>query len=53
VIPDFGKIFLGELIVDYSSYQLIMARMELGSPTEACISAASGKTNGTGGGGGG
>jgi hypothetical protein len=53
VIPDFGKIFLGELIVDYSSYQLIMARMELGSPTEACISAASGKTNGSGGGGGG
>lgn len=50
-IPEFGKIFLGELIVDCSSYQLIMARFELGSPTEGCISAATGKTNGSGGGG--
>jgi hypothetical protein len=50
-IPDFGKIFLGELIVDYTSYQLIMTRLELGSPTEACISAAVGKANGQGGGG--
>ncbi|MGA9964662.1 MAG: hypothetical protein WBQ10_05615 [Terriglobales bacterium] len=52
-IPEFGKIFLGELVVDYGSFQLIMARLELGSPTEACISAAVGKANGTGGGGGG
>lgn len=52
-IPEFGKIFLGELVVDYNSYQLIMARMELGSPTEACVSVATGKTNGSGGGGGG
>jgi hypothetical protein len=52
-IPEFGKIFLGELIVDYGSYQLIMTRLELGSPTEACVSAATGKVNGTGGGGGG
>jgi len=51
VIPEFGKIFLGELIVDYGSFQLIMARLELGSPTEACISAGNGKANGTGGGG--
>jgi len=50
-IPDFGKIFLGELIVDCGSYELIMARLELGSPTEACVSAASGKANGTSGGG--
>jgi hypothetical protein len=50
-IPDFGKIFLGELIVDYDSFQLIMTRLELGSPTEACISAAVGKANGKGGGG--
>jgi len=52
-IPDFGKIFLGELIVDCGSFQLIMARLELGSPTEACISASVGKANGSGGGGGG
>lgn len=52
-IPDFGKIFLGELIVDSASFQLIMARLDLGSPTEACISAAAGKANGSGGGGGG
>jgi len=52
-IPDFGKIFLGELIVDYASFQLIMARLELGSPTEACMSAATAKANGSGGGGGG
>jgi hypothetical protein len=50
-IPEFGKIFLGELVVDYESFQLIMARLELGSPTEACISAAVGKANGKGGGG--
>jgi hypothetical protein len=50
-IPEFGKIFLGELIVDCNSYQLIMTRLELGSPTEACISVAVGKTNGKGGGG--
>jgi hypothetical protein len=50
-IPDFGKIFLGELIVDCVSYQLIMARLELGSPTEASVSASVGKANGTGGGG--
>ena len=49
----FGKIFLGELVVDYGSFQLIMVRMELGSPTEACVSAAVGKANGSGGGGGG
>jgi hypothetical protein len=50
-IPDFGKIFLGELIVDCVSYQLIMARLELGSPTEASVTASVGKANGTGGGG--
>jgi hypothetical protein len=50
-IPEFGKIFLGELVVDYGSYQLIMTRLELGSPTEACVSVATGKTNGSGGGG--
>jgi hypothetical protein len=49
-IPEFGKIFLGELVVDYGSFQLIMARLELGSPTEACVSAAVGKANGGGGG---
>jgi hypothetical protein len=52
-IPEFGKIFLGELIVDCVSFQLIMARLELGSPTEACVTAAVGKANGSGGGGGG
>jgi len=51
-IPEFGKIFLGELIVDYGSYELIMTRLELGSPTEACVSAAVAKANGSGGGGG-
>jgi hypothetical protein len=47
-IPEFGKIFLGELVLDYGSFQLIMARLELGSPTEACISASVGKANGGG-----
>ena len=50
-IQEFGKIFLGELVVDYGSFQLIMTRMELGSPTAACVSAAVGKANGSGGGG--
>ncbi len=50
-IPDFGKVYLGELIVDHYSYKLVMARLELGSPVQASMSVAAAVVNGTGGGG--
>ena len=52
-IEGFGRFFFAELLVQYHSYQLIMLRFELGCPTEGQLTAAVGKANGTGGGGGG
>ena len=46
-IPEFGKIFLGELIVDYGSFDLTMIRFELGSPAKAHGSGGHGSANGT------
>jgi len=48
-IPDFGKLFLAELLVHCDAYQLIMMRFELGCPTTGAITAGSGKVNGKGG----
>jgi len=39
-VPDFGKIILGELILDQNSYHLTMIRLELGSPTQGCTTFA-------------
>jgi hypothetical protein len=50
-IPEFGSVYLAELLIHCHSYQLIMMRMELGCPTQASLSAGSGKVNGSGGGG--
>lgn len=33
-IPEFGKIFLAELLVDHNSYRMIMMRLELGCGTK-------------------
>lgn len=45
-IPDFGRIFLGELMVFPHSIQLTMVRAELGCNVRAKVSAASGRING-------
>jgi len=45
-VPDFGRIFLGELIVDCRSYQLNMMRLELGCLADGSISLANTKING-------
>jgi len=37
-VPEFGKIFLGELLVDHNSFRLIGARLELGCFTHGKIS---------------
>jgi hypothetical protein len=39
-VPDFGKIILGELILEQNSYHLTMIRLELGSPTQGCTTFA-------------
>jgi hypothetical protein len=45
-VPGFGKVFLGELLVDCKSYQLTMVRLELGCPGVGQSSAATAKANG-------
>jgi hypothetical protein len=45
-IPDFGNVFLGELLVSRYSAQLTMLRVEMGCMAEGSISACSALTNG-------
>jgi hypothetical protein len=45
-VPEFGKVFLGELIVDCASYQLVMIRLELGCLADGSVSVAAAKSNG-------
>jgi hypothetical protein len=49
VVPRFGTIILGEVIVKHSSKRLQMLRVELGSPDQGCILCAIGEGNGVGG----
>jgi hypothetical protein len=46
-IPEVGKFFLGELIVDQASFQLTMIRAELGCPFHGAITASSCVVNGS------
>jgi hypothetical protein len=46
VVPDFGNIFLGELIVDMNSFHLTMVRAELGCAAQGNVSFASTRGNG-------
>lgn len=46
-IPDFGRIFLGELMVFPHSIQLTMVRAELGCNVQAQVSASTAHINGT------
>jgi len=46
-VPEFGRVFLGELLVDCSSYQVTMLRLEMGCLGQGQLAAVSGKSNGT------
>ncbi|MHB1938378.1 MAG: hypothetical protein ACYCOR_17615 [Acidobacteriaceae bacterium] len=46
-IPDFGRIFLGEIMAFPRSVQITMVRAELGCNVQAQVSAASGRVNGS------
>jgi hypothetical protein len=45
-VPDFGKIFLAEILAEHGTRTLTMLRLELGSPHVADITAAETRTNG-------
>jgi hypothetical protein len=45
-VPNFGRIFLGELLVDCKSYQLTMIRLELGCLADGDAALANMKING-------
>ncbi len=45
-VPDFGRIFLGELFVDCASYRLTTIRLELGCSGQGSLSGPTAMTNG-------
>jgi hypothetical protein len=45
-IPEFGRVFLGEVLVDCKSYRLTMVRIETGCSSESNTSAATANANG-------
>lgn len=45
-IPDFGRLYLAELLVDQGSFQLIMLRFELGCPVVGDASIVAARING-------
>jgi hypothetical protein len=47
IVPDFGNIFLGELILDHAAFRLTMMRMELGCPAKGIMSFATADSNGS------
>ncbi len=47
VIPEFGKVYLSELLVDYNSFQLTMLRLELDGSVRGRIPACSYLINGS------
>jgi len=46
IVPQFGKIFVGEVIAQHSQRTLTMLRLELGSPTSGAITAGQVQGNG-------
>ena len=46
IVPQFGKIFVGEVIAQHSRRTLTMLRLELGSPTSGAITAGQVQGNG-------
>ena len=47
-IPDIGKVFLGEFLVDHNTFRLIGMRVELGCTTHGSLSFSSPSVEGTG-----
>ena len=45
-VPDFGRVFLGELFVDCNSYRLTTIRLEMGCSGEGSVSGPTAMTNG-------
>ncbi len=45
-VPDFGKIYFGEMFIKGSSRRLTMVRFQLGSPDGGEVAAAEGESNG-------
>ena len=45
-VPDFGRVFLGELFVDCSSYRLTTIRLEMGCSGQGSLSGPTAMTNG-------
>lgn len=46
IVPEFGKIFVAEVIAQHSKRTVTMLRMELGSPTSGPLTVAEGQSNG-------
>lgn len=46
-VPDFGKVYLGELIVSHGHFQLIMLRFELGCPVVGTTGVVVARVNGS------
>lgn len=47
IVPDFGTVYLGEVVVMPGMRRVNMLRLELGSPKVGSITASSGESNGT------
>jgi hypothetical protein len=47
-VPDFGNIFLGELMTSHHAFRLTMMRLEMGCASEGTMSIATSDSNGTG-----
>jgi len=47
-VPDFGNIFLGELLTSHHSFRLTMIRLEMGCTNHGTMSIGSGDSNGFG-----
>jgi hypothetical protein len=45
-VPDVGKFYFGEVLVDHGAFRLTMIRAELGSPVTGTMTMASGNNNG-------
>jgi hypothetical protein len=46
-VPDFGNIFLGELLTSHHAFRLTMIRMEMGCANEGTLSIGTGDSNGS------
>ena len=46
-VPDFGNIFLGELLTSHHAFRLTMIRIEMGCDNGGTVSAGSGDSNGS------